>query len=250
MPKIYLSPSTQENNKYVTGGSEEYYMNLLADELEPYLLANGINFTRNTPDMTAVQVIRQSNAGHYDFHLALHSNASPEVIAGQRQGVEAYYYPYSYNGKRMAEIMVDEFRRIYPYEDLVTIEPTTSLGEVDRTRAPAVLLEIGYHDNPEDAYWITNNLPIIAETIAKGLTEYFGLPFIQPEPVVQGVVDTQYSNLNIRNRPNVLSRIVGVVPDGAKVNIYGAEPNGWISIGYKDVIGYVDGRYIKYRQPR
>jgi len=32
MPKIYLSPSTQESNPYITGsGSEEYNMNRLAD---------------------------------------------------------------------------------------------------------------------------------------------------------------------------------------------------------------------------
>lgn len=42
MPMIYLSPSTQEWNEYVTGsGSEEYNMNLLADALEPYLRSNG-----------------------------------------------------------------------------------------------------------------------------------------------------------------------------------------------------------------
>ena len=42
MPKIYLSPSTQDWNMYVTGsGSEEYNMNLLADALVPYLLSNG-----------------------------------------------------------------------------------------------------------------------------------------------------------------------------------------------------------------
>ena len=36
MPKIYLSPSTQDWNMYVTGsGSEEYNMNLLADALVP-----------------------------------------------------------------------------------------------------------------------------------------------------------------------------------------------------------------------
>ena len=50
MPRIYLSPSTQEYNPYVTGnGSEEYFMNLVADAMEPYLLANGIQFSRNTP---------------------------------------------------------------------------------------------------------------------------------------------------------------------------------------------------------
>ena len=52
MPKIYLSPSTQEYNPYVTGdGSEEYFMNLVADAMEPYLLANGIQFSRNTPEI-------------------------------------------------------------------------------------------------------------------------------------------------------------------------------------------------------
>ena len=43
MPRIYLSPSTQTWNPYADGsGSEEYWMNLLADALEPYLYANTI----------------------------------------------------------------------------------------------------------------------------------------------------------------------------------------------------------------
>ena len=35
MPIIYLSPSTQEYNNYVNGGTEELYMNLLADKMVP-----------------------------------------------------------------------------------------------------------------------------------------------------------------------------------------------------------------------
>ena len=35
MPIIYLSPSTQENNLYVNGGTEEEWMNRLADAMEP-----------------------------------------------------------------------------------------------------------------------------------------------------------------------------------------------------------------------
>ena len=42
MPIIYLSPSTQENNLYVNGGTEEEWMNRLADAMEPYLTASGI----------------------------------------------------------------------------------------------------------------------------------------------------------------------------------------------------------------
>ena len=51
MPIIYLSPSTQENNFYVSGGTEEEWMNRLADAMEPYLTASGIRYSRNTPDM-------------------------------------------------------------------------------------------------------------------------------------------------------------------------------------------------------
>ena len=35
MPDVYLSPSTQDYNPYIIGGSEKYYMNLLADAMEP-----------------------------------------------------------------------------------------------------------------------------------------------------------------------------------------------------------------------
>ena len=62
MPIIYLSPSTQENNLFVSGGSEEQYMNLIADRMVPYLNASGIRYTRNTPDMTAASSIAASNA--------------------------------------------------------------------------------------------------------------------------------------------------------------------------------------------
>ena len=83
MPDLFLSPSVQQYNPYINGlGSEEYYMNLIADAMEPYLDASGITYTRNDPDDTLSQAIALSNAGSYDFHLALHSNASPANIAG------------------------------------------------------------------------------------------------------------------------------------------------------------------------
>ena len=40
----YLSPSTEEEQFFVTGNSEEYYMNLIADAMIPYLRASGIAF--------------------------------------------------------------------------------------------------------------------------------------------------------------------------------------------------------------
>ena len=93
MPSLFLSPSVQEYNPYVNGlGSEEYFMNLVADAMEPYLISSGITFTRNNPDDTLSQAIALSNAGNYDFHLALHSNAAPASLAGQLRGPDVYYY--------------------------------------------------------------------------------------------------------------------------------------------------------------
>ena len=70
MPRIYLSPSTQEYNIYRSGdGSEEYYMNLIADAMIPYLDATGIEYTRNSPADSVSSIIAQSNSGNYDLHL-------------------------------------------------------------------------------------------------------------------------------------------------------------------------------------
>lgn len=179
MPSIYLSPSTQEFNPYVIGGSEEYYMNLIADAMEPYLYATGISFTRNTPEMTAASSITASNSGNYDLHLALHSNASGGV-AGSRRGSEVYYYPTSVNGKRAADIIANNLQLIYPVPNGVKTVPTTSLGEVRRTRAPSVLIEFAYHDNYEDATWIVNNINAIAQNVVVSLADYFDIPFVSP----------------------------------------------------------------------
>ena len=121
MPKIYLSPSTQDWNMYVTGsGSEEYNMNLLADALVPYLLSNGIQYQRNRPEMTAGSSIREANQGEYDLYLALHSNAAPEGRYGEERGIIAFYYPGSVGGQRAAELIAQELRKIYPLPNKVS----------------------------------------------------------------------------------------------------------------------------------
>lgn len=181
MPKIYLSPSLQEFNPYVDGGNEEYYMNLIADEVEPYLRASGIDFERNSPEMTLTQAIAESNRGNYDLHLAIHSNASPASSAGRNTGADIYYYPTSQNGRRLAETIRENYRDIYREPDNIDLIPTTALAEIRRTKAPSVLIEVAYHDNPVEAQWIRDNLEVIGRNLAKSVTEYLGVPFVEPK---------------------------------------------------------------------
>ena len=241
MPNIYLSPSTQEFNPYAGGGNEEQYMNLIADAMEPYLAASGISFTRNTPDMTAASSITASNSGNYDLHLALHSNAS---ATGTARGIEAYYSPASERGKRLAEIIARNLQLIYPLPNSSRIVPTTSLGEVTRTTVPSVLVEIGYHDNPEDAQWIRNNVNAIAENLVLSLTEYFGIPFNYPQPIYVANVATRGSNLNVRYTPSATAPIVGSIPNGSEVTVYANLPN-WSLVGYNQTVGYVRSDFLQ-----
>ena len=211
MPKIYLSPSTQEYNPYVTGnGSEEYFMNLVADAMEPYLLANGIQFSRNTPDMTAASSIRQANRGDYDFYLALHSNASGPGSEGQNRGIIAFYYPTSRNGRRGAEIIARNLQEIYPLPERVVTRSTTSLGEVRQPRAPAVLVEIGY-----------------------------------PGPSQPGVIATESGGpVNLRGEPSVSGQVLARIPSGETVTVFG-QYRGWYVVLYDDILGYVSAPYVQ-----
>ena len=244
MPKIFLSPSTQEYNQYVTGaGSEEYFMNLLADAMEPLLLANGIQYSRNDPQGTAADAIRQGNAGDYDFYLSLHSNASGAGSEGQNRGIIAFYYPGSTEGRRGAELIAEELRKIYPLPDKVTTRATTTLGEVRLSRAPAVLVEIGYHDNYADAVWVEGHMDDIAQQLARALTRLFGLPFIYPMDPVGGTVNVNYGTLNLRSRPTPNGTVIASMPDGAAVTVYG-EWQGWYVVHYGIYVGYAAAAYI------
>jgi len=243
MPMLFLSPSTQYYNEYVTTGNERYWMNRIADAMEPYLTASGINFTRNNPEGNASMSIRMSNAGSNDFHLALHSNAVDGELAGKLRGTDVYYYPGSIDAKRMADLIVAELREIYPLPDKVQARESTSIGELRLVRVPSVLVETAYHDNPDDANWITSNVDSIAVQLVKAVTQYFGLPFLPPSSEQPAKVVVRSGYLNLRNGPSTLFAPIMQLPNGADVTILN-QADGWYVVRYGDTVGYADGRYI------
>ena len=243
MPKIFLSPSTQEWNSYVTQGNEELYMNLIADRMEPYLRSSGIQYVRNDPDRNVTGAIKDSNSANYDVHLALHSNAAPERLAGRLRGVDIYFSPYSKLSENLATIISNNLKSIYPLPDKSRALPTTSLGEVTQTKAVAVLCELGYHDNIEDERWIRENINSIAKNLVQSLCDYFGIPFIEAGAVTKGTVITDGSNLNMRSYPAISGKIIYSVPNGSTVTIYGQTGN-WYVISYKGIIGYASADFI------
>ena len=248
MASVFLSPSTQEYNPYYDGkGSEEYYMNLLADYIEPYLKASGISFGRNDPEKRVGGSIAASNAGNYNLHLAMHTNASPPSNAGGQRGIDVYYYKDSAAGKKAAEITAANLAAIYPLPDRVRALPTTTLAELKLTRAPAVLAEIGYHDNKEDAEWIRSSLKQIAKAIALSAAEYLNVPLKTPgggKPLGKGIVATGGGRLNIRQKPDLQSDIIAQAQNGSELMLLSLE-NKWYQIEQNGKRGYAFSKYIR-----
>ena len=75
------------------------------------------------------------------------------------------------------------------------------------------------------------------------LTEYFGIPFVEPEPIQTATVEITSGNLNIREKPSLTARIIGQAPDGAQLSVLGSW-NGWYVVQYGTVEGYVRSEYV------
>ncbi len=180
MPKIYLSPSTQEFNITVGGTTEEEIMNLVADAMIPYLNASRIEYGRNMPGMNVEQTALEANEGGYDFYLSLHSNAAGEANSGRIRGAEIYYYPTSSESRRAAIIFANNYKLIYPLPNRVSTIALGTFIELNRTTMPAILFELVYHDNLQDYVWLTENIDSIAENLTASVADFFGVPFVTP----------------------------------------------------------------------
>ncbi len=243
MPSVFLSPSTEEHNEFVIGNTEEYYMNLIADALEPYLTAAGISFGRNNPAFSVGHAISLSNIGNYDVYLSLHTNTAPPRLFGRIQGLDAYYYPGSAAGEALAQLIVTNLRSIYPYPDLVNAVPNRTHYELITSRAAPVLVELAYHDNEEDAQWIADNIESIARALALSLTQYFGVPFVLPNTLQRGRVDTEGFDIYLREQPDFNAAVGGVLLNGADVIVTG-ESGDWYVVTYNGQSGFVPRNYI------
>ena len=245
MSTVFLSPSLQENNPYVTGnGSEADFMRRLSDAMIPGLLRLGIPFESTAQGDTLQEAIGKSNAYRPTLHVALHSNAAPDAFVGQFQGPEIYYYKDSAGGRRAAESIAKYLAQVYPYANTVQLIPTDQeLAELVRTKAPAVFIEVAYHDNPQDAAWIEENIPAIADAIVHGIADYFSLPFTPDDPIPAGRVRLASGTLNVRSAPSENAAVVGTLQNGEIVLILQTLP-GWDYVRADGTTGYAASQYI------
>ena len=176
MAKIYLSPSSQHENPYAYGGTNE------AAQCMKIALAASVALKRSGFEVsvgggTMYQRVPESNRWGADLHVAIHTNAAN----GQTTGTRCYAWKTGSDGFRAAQAI---------FNVLAPITPGTSEGvfeqrgwyEIKNTKAPCAYVECEFHDVPETAKWIVEHTTEIGDAIAKGICNFYGVAFVPETP--------------------------------------------------------------------
>lgn len=182
--KIYLSPSSQDANAYAVGGTNEAEQcrkiaKALAEDLKRcgFEVKAGLTGTMYTR-------VAESNAWGADAHIPIHTNACDGKVAGFR----GFYYNKSSDGYPLVDAIMDAVAPITPgTSDGVSAYP--SLYEMKASDASCAYLELGFHDNKEEAQYIINHTDDLAEAICKGICNHYKVKYVAP------VVDTSGKKL-------------------------------------------------------
>lgn len=205
---VYLSPSTQENNKGAGQyGTEEKRMNQICDVVENILKQHKVKTYRNKPTMSIKEVVKDSNSKKPKIHFAMHSNA----YNAKSRGCEVFCWKKGVNGEKLAKIVYNKISPITPSADRGIKYAFNFYGsgkhiyEVANTSADAILIEIAFHDNIDDANWIVANIVKIGTELAKGILEYLGIKY--ETGVLYRVITGSYSDIkNAQEQVKVLEK--------------------------------------------
>ena len=189
--KIFLSPSNQGGNLYAYGNTNEAAQCLkMAQAAEIALKRCGFE-VKLMQNETAQERCRQSNAWGADLHLPIHTNA----FNGQVCGTRTMVYELKGQSYEAAKVIHQELAALTPGTS-ENISAYPQLIELNQTKAPAVYLEVDFHDVADIAKWLIENTEAIGETICKGVCKYFGITYVAPEkppePKATGTKDPEH----------------------------------------------------------
>ena len=206
--KIYLSPSNQTGNKFITGNTNEGAVwNDIAKRLKEKLSIYDCEVKICTQSQTLAARAADAAGWGADVYIAMHSNAAGTANKGAR-GVEVYYDANKGAAtKKLAQTVLDDLSTLFKSRGLKT---SSKLIDCYKPSMPSIIGECGFHDNEQDARLILNNKDTIAGLYCAALAKYLGLkkkeePKPAPEPAPAKDTLTPGDVLNLKNEPLYVS---------------------------------------------
>ena len=234
--KVYISPSDQTKNIYAgTSTNEAVQCRKIGRSLEKALDRCGFYALCNTTS-GMYERIAESNRGDFDIHLCIHTNAANKKVTGTR------IFVYSMNGEayKIAKAIFNELAPLTPGTS-ENISVNKSWAEIKNTNALCIYIEVDFHDVASVAKWIISHTEAIAESIAEGLCNHYGIKYKAPNAVAKEFkVKVTADELNIRKGPGTKYDVVGSIKDKGTYTIVEVKGNwgklksgkGYIHLGY------------------
>lgn len=179
MAKIYLSPSSQPENAYAYGNTnEQEQCRRIAAACEVALKRCGFEVV-NASRGSMYERVAESNAWGADLHVPIHTNSYDGKVSGTR----IFCFNTTGAGYKASKCVFDALAPITPGTS-ENVSVNQNLYEVDYASAPTVYIEVEFHDVAACAKWIIENVVPVGEAIAKGICKYYGVAYV-PEIVEQ-----------------------------------------------------------------
>ena len=176
MPKVFLSPSNQYDNRYAYGDTTEgVQCGKIAQACREALERSGVT-VKLMHDESMQEKCAASNAFGADLHVPIHTNAFNGTVSGTRM----FCYAEGGEGQKACKAIFNRLAPVTPGTS-ENIRVDASLYEVRVPAAPTAYIECEFHDNPTASKWIVENTGLIGETIARGICDYFGVTFQEKE---------------------------------------------------------------------
>ena len=215
MKKVFINPGHTPQNDIDAGRDwdvgatgnglqENIVAKNVADLLEVELKKYGVDVVGNFQSMSLYAITYNANATAANVLVSIHCNSSENSSAN---GTETFYCQGSTTGKKIAEFVQQNLiSQMKTFDRGVKDDTQTQHQRIHVLRAsnmPAVLIELAFLSNANDAELLRNRQADFAKAIAKGLAEYFGVSQkISPDVVDKPADLTEKRFKNISDVPD------------------------------------------------
>lgn len=172
MLKIFINPGHGDPDPGAVGSTgllEKDVVFAVGNLAADYLRAVGYEvLVLQSDDLNGV--IRKANESGAGLFVSLHCNSFANP---QANGTEAFYYPGSKNGKKLATCIQDQLIREMRLVDRGIKEMSNMLGVLAYTKMTAVLIELAFISNPKEEKLLATDQERFARAVARGISDYY-----------------------------------------------------------------------------